>query len=286
MKRRSIPAIYLGEIDGMAPSFTLFIATSEPNAWAIPGFLRQLKKFFPEFHGDIVVNIPKGPFKEISSGVSEKYRNYDWSTRTMEALKQVKTEFVLLCLEDNFLTSPVDPNLLDAAVLTLKDDSRFGDINFGVDHHDQAANTLSHYSHCGLEFIVQKITQPALCPSLLRTSYLRKLLRKGEDPWTYESFVYWRAKFAYKKCLVYCGALDRPLWPAPCGGTVHGGKVKDEFRYLFTTSELAEADKPKGRAESFFLRLPGKIPTKRALYWLCRKLSIFHFSRSKVVIKN
>jgi hypothetical protein len=270
----------------MIPNFSLLIATSESNSWAIPGFLRQLRIFYPEFAHPIFVSVPKNDIQGVTAGIPETYRSYDWSTRMLMCVRQVKTEFVLLCLEDNYLTGNVDSNRLNSALLVMEKDPSIGCIDFDVDHHNQPAAYAGIYEKGDLPLIIERHPQPMLCVSLLRTSYFRKLLRKGEDPWTYESFVYWRAKFSRKKCLLYSDAKDYPIWPGPFGGVVHGGKLLDEYRGFFTPEELTEASKPKPRAESLFLRLPGQIQTKKALYWLCRRLSIFHFSHSKKLRNN
>jgi len=184
------------------------------------------------------------------------------------------------------LTAPVDQEMLAEACQIMKNDRKIGYIDFDADTHNYSQTGVLYYPHSKEDFLVETTAKPMLCVSLVRTVYFKHLLRKGEDPWTFESFAYWRAKFCSKKCLLYARRRNRPLWPAPFGGVIHGGRLLDDYRYLFNESELMEADRPKGRPESFFLRLPGSLANKKFLYQCCRVLSIFHLSRSKIVRKN
>lgn len=267
----------------MTQNLSLLVVTSKANSWAVPCFFRQLKKHYPEFRGNVYINLPKDGTPEVTAGIPEKFRDFDWSTRTLKAVQQIETEYILLCLEDNDLLGNVDPSLINSALATLEKDPKIGSIDFDVDFHYQPRANEIYYKGSPLPYAAESTPHPMLCASLIRTSYFRRLLRKGEDPWTYESFAYWRARFLHKKVLVYADAKKRPLWPAPFGGVIHGGRILDEYRPLFTETELGEADKPKPRPESYFLRLPGSIPVKKILYWFCRKLSLFHFSRSKII---
>ena len=56
-----------------------------------------------------------------------------WSRRLKNCLKTIKTEYVLLCLEDYFIQSPMDETVFNSALNTMDEDKNIGVIQFAID---------------------------------------------------------------------------------------------------------------------------------------------------------
>lgn len=125
-------------------------------------------------------------------------KDLTWSKRLKRCLKTIKTEYVLLCLEDYFLQKPVNTEVFYAAVQTMNDNPNLGVIQFAIDIPTKYDNNIqiNHYFSPVPKYQKDRKNGRIFCVlSLYRTQYLKKLLISAESPWEFEVFGSLRSQY-------------------------------------------------------------------------------------------
>ena len=188
----------------MENNLTILLTTCDAYADAWDPFFILWKKYWPECSFPFIVNSETKicqtdlfSVRTVCGG-----RGLPWSKRLKRCLKTIDTEFVLLCLEDYFLQSPVNTEIFDAALRTMQEDSQTGVIQFAIDidtKYDSHTEINTYFSpvpkykrdfNNGRVFCVL---------SLYRVAYLKKLLLSCESPWEFERYGSLRSQFFREK---------------------------------------------------------------------------------------
>lgn len=127
-----------------------------------------------------------------------------WSRRLKKCLKTITTEYVLLCLEDYFIQSPIDEKIFNTAIKTMEEDKKIGVIQFAIDipcRYDKETVINKYFSPVPTMKTGRKTYNGRIyCVlSLYRTSYLKKLLVSSESPWEFELYGTLRSQFFKEK---------------------------------------------------------------------------------------
>ena len=126
-------------------------------------------------HFDNVEVIPAGP-------------NSEWSLRAQTALNQIKTPYVILMLEDFFVSKPVDNNRVREALdLIKRDNIKFYQILVQLIKQTWEKGK-SYKGHNNIRIIPQEKKYPLnLQAAIWNTSYLREVIGSGNyNAWQFE----------------------------------------------------------------------------------------------------
>lgn len=242
--------------------FTLVVGTDSKNEALLSPFFASLKDKWPQLGCPIIINasltnIPNGDIKCIRHAP-----NASWSSRMIKALKLVKTKIILLMLDDFFLVRPVDTGFVEEAVDLFN-------------HPEIKCVRLDDYpaisNYCNREiskrFMVLDKCAEYPCSAQAAfwdTSYLTRLLRRGENAWQFEDLGSERQRKMKKGGLI----------------AFRKEEFSDSFNYLL--GKAIVRGRFNASEETLFLakRFPElkqfttERPTKkhsRLTIWLCRK---------------
>lgn len=198
-------------------------------------FFALLRRFFPDFHGDIYLTCPipsEITLNDASIHCLRANQNSPFfSTRLLSTLKDIKDDFVLLALEDYFLFDNVQSDFVGHAVNVLKNDPSVGVVYLHNSLKDGPVSVRDYDSF----FVVKKQRVPYKCNAqfaLWRKSFLKKCIRKGENPWEFEMIGTYRMWHYREKALYRKDAFHNAI-PYPRGGIVQKGRIKHELCEVF-----------------------------------------------------
>src|SRR5574344_35941 len=214
--------------------YTILLGTYEGASWLWKANLDLWNKYFPSDHSPIVSNslmaLPRCPNHDTFH-IKGKNDNASFSTRTLRALRLVKTEFVLFTLDDYLLKGPVNLENLSIVEKIMESDPFIGymDFEFSFPYpllKPFEAFPVFSYSPYPVTFQI----------GIWRTKFLKKVLRRGEDPWLAEEDGSARALHYKEKCLVL-GHVGFPIFNYDVGGVVVQRKLLEEKRLYFKQKE-------------------------------------------------
>lgn len=189
-----------------ASDITILLTTSDKYSDAWQPFLHFWNINCTKLNYPIVINSETKVLETDNPNI----RTYlggaglSWSKRLINCLKTIKSEYVLLCLEDYFIQSPVDEDIFNAAVNTMESDKNIGVIQFAIDiygRYDKSIVVNEYFSPVPVLKAKRKTHNGRIyCVlSLYRTKYLKKLLVPTESPWEFEIYGTLRSQFYKEK---------------------------------------------------------------------------------------
>ena len=188
----------------MKNDITILLTTCDAYADAWDPFFALWKKYWPDCAYPFVVNSETKTCETDLFSVRTVYggKGLTWSKRLKRCLNTLDSEFVLLCLEDYFLQSPVNTEIFCAALHTMEEDRNVGVIQFAIDidtKYDPNTEINTYFSPVP-KYKKDFDNGRVFCVlSLYRTSYLKKLLLPQESPWEFERFGSLRSQFLKEK---------------------------------------------------------------------------------------
>lgn len=215
-------------------------------------FFTLLEKYWPDYNIPIFFNSESKNFSFNNLTINcplakqQNSKNISWSKRLLKVLKHIDSEFVLLMLDDFWLTDFVDIKQFNYCVDIMKHNNKIGFICLAADKNDKMLNdgtdsiTLCEYA--GLYEASTKCAYRVTTQvGLWRTKYLKKLLKGYEDAWRFEYWASRRSKFFSYRCL----DVINPVIKYPFGGIVWGGKLKEDYFNLYPHELLHESLKKR-----------------------------------------
>ena len=188
------------------PDITLLLTSSDKYSDAWSPFIRFWNIHCPNLNFPIVINSETKIFETDNPKITTYLGkpNLPWSRRLLNCLKTIKSEYVLLCLEDYFIQSPVDEEIFNAAVDTMENDADIGVIQFAIDipcRYDNSITVNNYFSPVPIIKTKKKTHNGRIyCVlSLYRTDYLKKLLVPTESPWEFEIYGTLRSQYFKEK---------------------------------------------------------------------------------------
>lgn len=224
-----------------------------------PGFFHLFKKYFPEFKGSIILNSEKETYEYPGIKITRPacdMTGYTWSERLLKSLEITQTPFVLLWLDDFWLKSPIDLNVLQECVNLMHSSSKIKLFTFGW----QPGNNKDDHLHPKFElrgrFAPYRVNAQI---GLWRTDYLTKIIKSKETPWQFElngsfrSSLYGGKLYSLKKQSDHVFDYD---W----GFLVIRGKINRKIADYFEQKENITIDFPYGE----FSHIPNaEIPSSK-----------------------
>lgn len=187
-------------------SITIVLTSSDmySDAW-IP-FFYSWDTYCSYLDFPVVINSETKVFETENPNITTYLgkANIPWSKRLKKCIKNIKTEYILLCLEDYFIQSPVDEKVFNAALKTMEEDKNIGVIQFAIDipcRYDKEIIINKYFSPVSALKTDRKTHNGRIyCVlSLYRTKYLSKLLVSSESPWEFETYGTLRSQFFKEK---------------------------------------------------------------------------------------
>lgn len=189
-------------------NITILLTSSDKYSDAWFPFFQFWDKYCSSLNYPVVINSETKVYETDNPNITTFLgkAGLPWSKRLKNCLKTIKTEYVLLCLEDYFIQSPMDETVFNSALKTMDEDKNVGVIQFAIDipcRYDKEIIINNYFSPVPAIKTDRKTHNGRIyCVlSLYRTKYLNKLLIPSESPWEFE--VYGTLRSQYFKEKVY-----------------------------------------------------------------------------------
>lgn len=171
--------------------FTIVVATSDEFEDCWTPFFVLLEKYWPDCHHPIILSTGEKSFVypglDIQSAMAYK-RHGDkaaWSQRLLHSLEGVKTELVLLLLDDFFINGPVDVDTVNACCRIMQEE-QYSVIT--LTNHDTNRRSKPTANPLLDEVEATSPYRLSTSPALWRKTSLMKYLRPNENVWMFEIF--------------------------------------------------------------------------------------------------
>ena len=203
----------------LVPDVALVIASCDHSADLWPGLMMSLDRFwagrtFPSYVITNTLEANQPLVRTIAVG-----DDLSWSDTVLLGLKKVPEEFVLLWIDDHYLTRAVDCSRVDATIRAFVETP--GANYLRLQTLPKADRDFNR--HFGV-ILPGRVYRTSVIASLWRKSVLEGLLRSGESAWQFETggslradlipgfFAAWREHFAIENMMIK-GKLRRiSLW--------------------------------------------------------------------------
>lgn len=174
----------------MPNNFAILILSCDKYSDLWSPFIQQFRKFFPTQGITIYLGSNLIPFNE--SGVTSVLSgpDSDWSTSLIKILEQIPHEKLFVILEDCFLSTPVDIDLLDSVSGLLLKKSTLHIKYSGA----PAPDTPTDDPNIGV--YERGAPYRATVCGFWDRKYLLSLLIKGESPWNFEILGSYRTSYS------------------------------------------------------------------------------------------
>ena len=185
---------------------TILLTSCDAYCDAWKPFFFLWNKYWPSCEYPFVLNSETQTFQSDVFKINTICGGKDipWSKRLKRCLQSIKTEYVLLCLEDYFLQEPVNLHVFNAALQTMNENKQIGVVQFAIDiptKYDYSIKINRYFSPVP-KYQKDRNNGRIFCVlSLYRTKYLKKLLISTESPWEFETFGSLRSQFYHEEVL-------------------------------------------------------------------------------------
>ena len=203
--------------------YTVMLLTCDKNADVLPYFFMFFKKFWPTFDDEIFINIES--IRNIKAPYLLQYplKTYEWdapwSERLYDCLEQVKTKYVLLIMDDFFLTDYVDEQEIDHCLEIMKKQNEIACFNFAFSNSPYTKKEFDRYVLVDKKAPFRMNLQTALW----NKNHLEKYIRKHENPWQFEIWGSKRIR-RYNEKIYHLDKGGKKVFTYPVGGVLAGGK--------------------------------------------------------------
>ena len=236
-------------------------------------FFMLLKKYWPEFDGEIILNTETKAFEYEGLKISEPLncpKETSWSDRLSLSLKKVKTPYVLIMLDDVYLKAPVKNSSFIATLKYMDSNPTVASVTYLCEPGAKTSKTGLDGFYYRSQFSLYKMTAHI---TLYRKDYLLSVLRKNESAWEFEVSGTVRSWFKRGKFLC---PKDNSLYifPYDFGSLVLRGNFVRTVKEYFEKNEGCIFIKERPLMEKVEFKAPGNF-LKKFKYFIKGFLSIF-----------
>lgn len=195
-------------------------------------FFKLLKKYWPEYDGEIILNTETKAFQYDGFRISSPLNcgeDVSWSDRLSLSLKRVQTPYVLIFLDDFYLKNKVNHVAFLRTLGYMKTNQDIVSITYlkepGGKKEVQDLDGFMDRAQFALYKMTAHIT-------LYRTEYLQKILKNNESAWEFE--VNGTIRSWFKKGKFVCPVNNESaIFPYDFGSLIIRGKylkpIKEHF---------------------------------------------------------
>jgi len=204
------------------------------SLWA--DFFKLWKKYWPTFDLQVIFNTESKVFNRDGLDIVHPVftsSDITWSERLWQSLNMVKTPYVILCLDDFYLKSMVDVKTIEMCVEQLDKSDHIKSFTFGAQPGNNRPCEFSDLFEERSRFAPYRVNAQI---SLWRVSYLKKIIKRYENPWEFElngsfrSTLYGGKLYSLKKNVPLVFDYD---W----GFLIVRGKINREVAEYFENNE-------------------------------------------------
>ncbi len=174
----------------MSNKVTVLVSSCDKYEDAWEPFFKLFDKFWPSCPLDFVLSTESKSYD--CDFLSVRTINSDacslWGRRLKNAVNQINSEYILLFLEDFFITSPVDIDLFNDAVEILDTMPNVGSIKYyGSPKYCNSIKSKVLKEHINYSFIETKGKELGFVTvSLWRKQCLQNMIFDSDNPWEFE----------------------------------------------------------------------------------------------------
>jgi|GEM_PF-6879097 len=204
---------------------SLLVCSCEKSKKLIPPFL-ELFDANVEFklQGAITLSDDFCSKKVKLYGIGKAHAADDFSSRILQALKKIDTPYTLLMLDDFFLFQKIRTEIVTSAFSILNIYKNVGYVLLQDKRHESELEKHESGFFSIKKNIPYRISTQA---AIWRTSYLHKILRKGESAWDFEDLGSRRSNH-YRDIILFVGNYNPPVFPYPVGGILWRGEIEQD----------------------------------------------------------
>lgn len=171
--------------------YALMVLGCDKNFELIPMFLRNLKKYWPQYKKEIYINTESIRMESNEFNLIYSTKLCDikkpWSARLYDFLNEYPYDYVVFLLDDFILSDYVDVNELNRVHEIMRNNPNIACFNFMETYKDSKDSIKKVYDRYYLkdrkaEFRIN------LQAAIWRKSFLMKFIRKHENPWQFETW--------------------------------------------------------------------------------------------------
>ena len=213
---------------------SIFISSSDKFEWLWPPFFYYFRKFWPDCPYDIYLGTESENLVEKDIIILKSGKNLKWGEVTIRNISQIKSKYVLLLLDDYFLQSKVDTNMIQEILLMFEQvEAKY--IKLTENHNRMISKSeifnsftqITDKDHFGI----------SLQAAIWDREFLLDILDANESPWEFEKKVVNRIS-SFKG--VY--QLKNSAFDINFGGVMHFGAIERRF-YKKTIKEGIDINK-------------------------------------------
>ncbi len=203
-------------------NLTILVNSCDKNIDLLPIFFYMFKKKWENVPYEIVLNTEKKEFYydgiKIINYCVNKEKDYTWSERLFLNLQKIKTDYVLIMLEDFYFENVIDNDEVESLIERISQIKNFGCLYL----MDLLTNFPCYYDKKSELFKIHKYFsfKANLTCAIWNRKYLMSLISKKEDPWQFElgaskrAFLqnkkfYCQYNYDYEKLLFYKGKVNK-----------------------------------------------------------------------------
>ena len=169
---------------------TLIVCSCDSYSDVWFSYFEIFKKNWSDFKYPIILNTETKTYSHDGLNIAclqlynqNNYRNISWAERLIETLKYVKSDFVMLTCEDNYIVSPVDNRKFEAAFDIIKKNRKISMLSFaGKLREDEKTKWIGNFGRISM----RKRYRVVLDSAIWRKDALLRNLVPGESPWEFE----------------------------------------------------------------------------------------------------
>ena len=236
-------------------------------------FFELLKKYWPEYDGEIILNTETKEFRYEGTQISKPLncaRDVSWSDRLSLSLKRVKTPYTLIFLDDFYLKNKVKHFEFLKTLEYMKANQDIASITYlkepGAKKAVQDLDGFINRSQFALYKMTAHIT-------LYRTDYLKKILKYNESAWEFEVNGTIRSWFNKGKFLCPIDNFN-VIFPYDFGSLIIRGKYLKPIKEYFENEEGCVFEDHRSVVEEWISESNGSIFVKLK-YLIKGLISIF-----------
>lgn len=212
------------EMGNISENCTLLVNSCDSYADCWDGFFQLLKIQWPGFSMPIVLNTETADYSFEGLNIrtlGNGNRKENWGSRLLRTLKSINTKYVLFCLDDFYLDSPVLVDEVEKCYSWMEENPRIAYFSF-LPTDDR--NNVESKEYSGYERRPQRGEYRLNCQfALWNRDYLISYVRPHESPWEWELYGSKRSS-RYKEEMYTICSNKSPVFSYINGGMIMRGR--------------------------------------------------------------
>ena len=211
-------------------NYALMVLGCDKNSELLPMFLRNIKKYWPQYNKEIYINTESVRFKNENFDLKFPSKTcdqlYPWAKRLYNFLEEYPYEYVVFLLDDFILGDFVDDDELNRVCEIMEKNPQIACFNFMETYKDSIDSIKEAYERYYLKDIKAEF-RINLQAAIWRKDFLMKFIRKHENPWQFETWGTKRAQ-RFSDEIYHIKKEAKRVFMYPEGGVLADNKWRGE----------------------------------------------------------